>query len=102
MQMKILLDEHLRDALGHSFPDNWTIRNTHWMGWQGKENGELLQLPAAPGVRSADHGGQERAARVNPEHPAPCCRAPDLKPASAKPATAPATSDRPSRGAAAA
>ena len=47
--MKILLDEHLPYALAHSFPDDWDIRSTQRMGWQGKENGELLQLAAAQG-----------------------------------------------------
>lgn len=45
--MKILFDEHLPYALARSFPDDWGIRSTQRMGWQGKENGELLQLAAS-------------------------------------------------------
>ena len=86
--MKILLDEHLPYALARSFPDDWDIRSTQRMGWKGKENGELLQLAAARGVRCADHGGQEHAAPAEPERSAPGCRAPDLQLARAGPATA--------------
>ncbi len=49
MRMKILQDEHLPYALAHSSPDDWKIRSTQRMGWQGKENGELLELAAARG-----------------------------------------------------
>ena len=47
--MKILLDEHLPYALSRSFPDDWDIYSTQRMGWQGKENGELLLLAASRG-----------------------------------------------------
>lgn len=47
--MKILLDEHLPYALAESFPDDWDIHSTQRMGWQGKGNGELLQLAADEG-----------------------------------------------------
>ena len=48
--MKILLDEHLPYVLARSFPEKWVIRSTQWMGWQGTENGELLQLAAGRGL----------------------------------------------------
>lgn len=47
--MKILLDEHIPYALARSFAGEWDIRSTQRMGWQGKENGELLQLAAGCG-----------------------------------------------------
>lgn len=49
MCMKILLDEHLPYALGHSFRDTGDICSAQRVGWQGKENGEVLQLAAARG-----------------------------------------------------
>ena len=47
--MKILLNEHIPNALARSFADEWDIRCTQRMGWQGKENGELLQLAGGCG-----------------------------------------------------
>lgn len=47
--MKILLDEYLPYALARSFPDDWDLRGTQRMGWNGKGNGELLRLAAARG-----------------------------------------------------
>ena len=47
MRMKILLNEHLPQALTHLLRDGWDIRSTQRMGWQGGENSELLQLAAA-------------------------------------------------------
>ena len=49
MRMKILPDEHLPHVLAHSFRDDWDTRRTKRMGWQGEENGELLQLAAPRG-----------------------------------------------------
>ena len=47
--MKIPLNEHISNALARSFADEWDIRSTQGMGWQGKENGELLQLAGGCG-----------------------------------------------------
>ncbi len=41
--MKILLDEDLPRQLRRFFPDH-EVFTIQWMGWQGKENGELLLL----------------------------------------------------------
>lgn len=47
--MRIPLDEYLPSAFANSFPEGRDIRSTQWMGWNGKENGELPQLAAGRG-----------------------------------------------------
>lgn len=41
--MKILLDEHMPWAMRHRFPGP-EVYTVHYMGWDGKVNGELLAL----------------------------------------------------------
>ena len=47
--MKIPLDEHLPSAFARSFPKGRVIRSTQWMGWNGKEHGEPMQIAASRG-----------------------------------------------------
>ena len=41
--MRVLLDESVPWALGHYLP-NYEVRTVKYMGWDGKTNGELLEL----------------------------------------------------------
>ena len=42
----ILLDENMSYLLKGYFPADYEIRTARWMGWHGKQNGELLRLAA--------------------------------------------------------
>jgi len=46
--MKLLLDENLPHQLRHEIPDHICI-TVAYMGWCGKENGELLSLAESEG-----------------------------------------------------
>ena len=41
--MRILLDENVPHALRHEFPEH-DVRTARYMGWDSKQNGELLAL----------------------------------------------------------
>ena len=41
--MRILLDENVPHALRHEFPEH-DVRTAQYMGWDSKQNGELLAL----------------------------------------------------------
>ncbi len=47
--MKVLLDEDLDYRLAQSFPTNFDVYSTQWMGWSGMSNGDLLRAAAADG-----------------------------------------------------
>jgi predicted nuclease of predicted toxin-antitoxin system len=42
--MKLLLDENLPKRLRHTFSDAHEVWHVREKGWQGKKNGELLQI----------------------------------------------------------
>ena len=102
MRMKILLDEHLPYALAASFPEVWDIRSTQWMGWQGKENGELLRLAGERGFDALITADRNMPHEQNPNTPLPVVvlRTPSLRVQDLQPLVPQATAllgKRPSR-----
>lgn len=100
--MKILLDEHLPYPLADWFPNDWDIHSTQWMGWQGKENGELLQLAAERGFDALIAADRNMPHEQNPNTPLPVVvlRTPSLRVEDLQPLVPQATAllgERPSR-----
>ena len=94
IRMTILLDEHIPYALARSFPDDWDIRRTQRMRWQGKEHGGHLRRAAGrrfDALITVD-GNMRHGQDPNTPLPVVVLRTP--QPLSAGPASARAASNR--------